>query len=97
MKLVWTDGAFETLREARDYLTTAASEEFARRTIQEIYAKTQLLRDHPRLGYRHDEKRGVERRILLFGHYRILYGVETDRVTIFGIFHAARDVDLSES
>lgn len=96
VKLIWTDGAFETLRQVRDGLYELAGEEVARQTIQEIYAKTELLLTHPRLGYYHDMKRGIERRILLYGHYWILYGIESDRVSVFGVFHASRNIDVNK-
>lgn len=95
-KLVWTDEAFESLEEVYAYLVRHSGSA-AKRTVQEIYGRTELLQQFPNLGYRIGERDGVERRVLLFGHYRILYGVDGDRIAVMGIFHAARDIDLSSS
>jgi toxin ParE1/3/4 len=50
-------------------------------TINSIYEKAQLLRNHPRIGYNYDPAAPREVRILLYDHYRITYLVKV-KVTL---------------
>lgn len=91
-KLVWTEEAFAALEEIYAYIAKDnAKAAFA--TVDGIYKKTQMLQEHPRLGYPHRKRGGVEDRILLYGHYRILYEIDGDRVGVTGVYHAARDIE----
>lgn len=96
VKLIWTDEGFSALESIRDYLEIHVSQEVSRRTVREIYQRSEMLQGFPHLGYKLDVKEGIERRVLLYGHYRIMYGVEADRVSVLGVFHTARDIDLSD-
>jgi hypothetical protein len=56
--------------------------------------KAQLLRNHPRLGYKYEPERSREVRILLYEHYRITYLVKPGgNIEILGVFHGALDID----
>lgn len=58
------------------------------------YEKAQLLRNHPRLGYKYEPERSREVRILLYEHYRIAYLLKPgDNIEILGVFHGALDID----
>jgi plasmid stabilization system protein ParE len=66
----------------------------AHKVVSGIYAKIQLLCDHPRLGQRYERITDREVREILYGHYRIAYLVQTeDRIEILGIFHAAMEIE----
>lgn len=53
-----------------------------------IYAKVQLLRDHPRLGQRYEPIADREVRETSYGHYRIAYLiVDETRIEVLGVFH----------
>jgi toxin ParE1/3/4 len=63
-------------------------------TYDDIYEKAQLLRNHPRLGYKYEPERSREVRILLYEHYRIAYLLKPgDNIEILGVFHGALDID----
>ena len=56
--------------------------------------KAQLLRNHPRLGYKYEPERSREVRILLYEHYRIAYLVKPGgNIEILGVFHGGLDID----
>ena len=57
-----------------------------------IYDRTQILLDHPEIGYRYENsKRNV--RILLYGHYRIAYLIKLNgNIDILGVFHGSLDI-----
>jgi len=90
---VWTLEAANWLEQIHDYISKH-SPGSAHSVVKGIYRKIQLLRDHPRLGQRHEAITDREVRELLYGHYRIAYLIKTeDRVEILGIFHGAMDID----
>lgn len=66
----------------------------ARRVIQGIYDKIQTLKDFPELGYRYSHRSGEDIRILLYGHYRIAYLIQPERVVeILGIYHGSLEIE----
>lgn len=60
--------------------------------VNGIYERSQILADHPEIGYRyHSSSRQI--RILLYGHYRIAYLVkDSGDVDILGVFHGVLDI-----
>ena len=68
----WTRESEIWLEDNYDYVA-ADDPEAAERTVTLIYEKAQLLRNHPRLGYKYEPERSREVRILLYEHYRIAY------------------------
>jgi plasmid stabilization system protein ParE len=92
-ELNWTHEAESWLKDIYDFIA-ADNPEAAAQTVEGIYERAQLLKQHPGAGYRHETQysRGV--RILLYGHYRISYVVKTDgNIDILGVFHGALDID----
>jgi len=89
----WTAEAERWLRDIHDYIALDKPEA-ASRTVRAIYEKAQLLARFPELGYRYENVRGRDIRILIYGHYRIAYLNETDgTIDILGVFHAALDME----
>ncbi|HKR14042.1 MAG TPA: type II toxin-antitoxin system RelE/ParE family toxin [Pyrinomonadaceae bacterium] len=89
----WTREAEIWLRDIYNYIA-ADDPDAATRTITEIYEKTQLLKTHPRIGYRYEPEHSREVRILLHEHYRITYLIKPEGdIDIIGVFHGALDID----
>jgi len=89
----WTRESEIWLKDIYDYIA-AENPNAAAETITNIYGKSQLLRDHPRLGPRYEGEQSREVRILLYEHYRITYLIKTDgNIDILGVFHGALDID----
>lgn len=88
VKLIWTDHAFACLRAIRDYIAQD-SPEAARRVANGIYAKTEILQQFPQLGYLHETKPEGEVRVLIYGHYKIMYTYDQQSVHVVGVYHAA--------
>ena len=89
----WTAEAEQWLRDIYDYIS-ADKTEAARRVVDGIYAKAQLLLKFPEMGYRYDRYTDLHIRILLYGHYRITYLIKPDnKIDILGVFHGALDID----
>ena len=93
VNIVWSDEAVKWLEKIYAYIAEEAPTS-AKRVINQIYEKAQILQHFPQIGYRY-EKVEEEIRILLFGHYRIAYLYEEHKntVTILGIFHGALAIE----
>jgi len=80
----WLEDIFEHIAE--DNPRAAAN------VVSGIYERSQVLIDHPEIGYRYQSSsRRV--RILLYGHYRIAYVVKgSGDIDILGVFHGALDI-----
>ena len=62
--------------------------------VRGIYAKVQLLREHPRLGQRYEPIQDREVRETTYGHYRIAYLVVDEAcITVLGVFHGRMDIE----
>ena len=89
----WTIEAEVWLRDIYDYIAHD-NPSAAARVVDGIYEKTQLLKEHPEIGYKYRSESEGEIRILLYGHYRIAYLLAGDKsIDILGIFHGALEID----
>ena len=89
----WTAEAERWLRDIYDYIAQDKPVAAAN-VVSGIYAKAQLLRDFPEIGYLHRKEPDGEIRILLYGHYRIAYFIKSqERIDIVGVFHGSLDID----
>ena len=92
-KLNWTRESEIWLKDIYNYIA-ADDPEAAAQTVINIYEKAQLLKDHPRIGYRYEPEQTREVRILLYDHYRIAYLIKPGGdIDVIGIFHGALDID----
>ncbi|MEP6706935.1 MAG: type II toxin-antitoxin system RelE/ParE family toxin, partial [Pyrinomonadaceae bacterium] len=89
----WTEEAQAWLRDIHDYIAQD-NKDAAARTVSGIFLKTQLLKQHPRIGHQYEAAAPREVRILLYGHYRIAYLIgPDDNIDILGVFHGALNID----
>jgi len=92
-EVVWTERASSWLQDIYDYIAEE-NPAAAKRTIEAIYNKAMLLSRFPELGYRYERWADRNVRILLYGHYRIAYLIQSNgNIDIVGVFHAALDMD----
>jgi plasmid stabilization system protein ParE len=91
--LGWTEEAERWLLKIHDYIAKDSPAN-AFNVVQTIYSKAQILGRFPELGYVYRSPSGREVRILLWGHYRIVYHrLSADAVEILGVFHGAMELD----
>lgn len=89
----WTTEAELWLREIHDYIARD-NPDAARRTVERIYRKAEVLEEFPQIGYVYRPRGGEPVRILLYGHYRIAYRIKSDNgIDVLGVFHGALDID----
>jgi toxin ParE1/3/4 len=90
-KVVWTREAERWLRKIHDYIA-ADKPAAAFQVVQSIYQRAQVLAQFPGAGQVHRSASGREVRILLWGHYRIVYVQRPDdEVHVLGVFHGAME------
>jgi len=91
-EIIWTDEAVRWLEEIHSYIARD-NPNAARRTVEGIYEKIQILKSFPEIGYLHDKDTNPDVRVLLYGHYRIAYLLKSkERVEILGIFHGSLEI-----
>lgn len=90
----WTEEASSRLREIFEYIAED-SEPAAGRVVNGIYEKAQSLMHFPDRGFTYTTRQGRPVRVLLYGHYRIVYRLEREpgAVQILGVYHGAMDMD----
>jgi len=93
VSIYWTDEAHNWLKDIHDYIVLD-KKSIAKKVVTEIYEKVQILKHSPRIGYRYENDKENEIRILLYGHYRIAYLIKDEHtIDILGVFHGALDIE----
>jgi plasmid stabilization system protein ParE len=91
-KVVWTAEAEQWLRRIHDYIARDKPAA-AFGVIESLYRRAEILAQFPEIGHVHTTPSGRDVRILLWGHYRIVYLQRgADEVHILGVFHGAMDL-----
>ncbi len=88
----WTDEAADRLRENFEYIAET-SPQAAAETVGGIYRLAETLDRFPERGFAYQTRSGRSARIVLYGHYRVVYRLEPSAsVIILGVFHGAMDL-----
>lgn len=91
-KIRWTEEASKWLRDIYDYIAQD-NPSAAARVVEGIYNKVQILKDFPEIGYIYKSEPEGNIRVLLYGHYRIVYLLKVKAsIEILGVFHGAMDI-----
>jgi plasmid stabilization system protein ParE len=92
-KVVWTQEAERWLLKIHDYIALDKPAA-AFNVVKSIYSRAQVLGQFPKSGQSYMTRSGREARILMWGHYRIVYIQPSDNeVHIVGVFHGAMDLE----
>lgn len=93
VELNWTHEARVWLRGIYEYIAED-DPETAKRTVDSIFQRAQVLKEFPRIGHRYEDYAAAKIRILLYGHYRIAYFIKSKaEIVILGVFHGALDLE----
>ena len=90
-ELVWTEESERWLKDIFDYIS-ADNPRAAEGVVSGIYDRAQTLVMFPESGYRYQGST-EDVRILQYGHYRIAYKVDGDKIFVLGVFHGALAID----
>ncbi|TFG00882.1 MAG: type II toxin-antitoxin system RelE/ParE family toxin [Promethearchaeota archaeon] len=89
----WTTESEIWLKDIHEYISKDDKEK-ADSVINGIYNKAQLLLEFPKIGQRYKLTNEGDVRILLYGHYRIVYILKNKNdIDILGVFHGSLDLD----
>ena len=88
--VVWSLQARSDLKAIFDYIARDSAH-YARKVVQEIAAKPDMLERHPRLGRMVPELSDENVRQLLIYSYRIIYEIVDEDIVILTIVHQRRD------
>jgi toxin ParE1/3/4 len=93
--IIFTPEAQEQLIELYQYIAAAASPDIAERYVNSIVAYCESLQSFPHRGFcRDDIRRGL--RITNYKKRTVIaYAVETDLVSIIGIFYGGQDYEIT--
>ncbi len=91
-KIRWSHEAEQWLKEIYGYISED-NPTAAEKVVSGIYDKAQMLSDFPQLGHKYREEPEGDIRILLYGHYRIAYIINSNYIDILGVFHGALDIE----
>lgn len=92
VKVFWTGESKKWLGEIYDYIASDSPEN-AKKVIFNIIERADVLRDFPSIGQRLLDWPDYEIRMLLYGHYRIVYFERSEaRIDILGVYHNALDL-----
>ncbi len=92
MEIRWTEEASSNLEQIYNYIARDNSIN-AERVINGIFKKVQTLSAHPQLGYTYYSRSGSETRVMIYGHYKIIYLINNSAIEILGIYHGAMNID----
>jgi toxin ParE1/3/4 len=92
VEIRWLKEARDDLRDIYDYISLD-SERYAKRQIDKLINRTQILKNQIRVGKEVEEINKPEIREVIEGNYRIIYRiVNENQVHILMVHHGARDL-----
>jgi toxin ParE1/3/4 len=88
--VIWADPAKSDLRAIHDFIASD-SKYYAKKVIQDILDRTDVLEEYPMAGRKVQETDDENIREIFAYSYRILYEIKSEKVHIIGIIHGRRD------
>lgn len=95
MKIIWTELAVNKLEEFADYIALDKPIA-AQKWVEKIQKSANKLKDYHQLGREVPEVRRQDIRELIEGNYRIIYRVESKRISILTIRHTKQLLTKSD-
>lgn len=95
MKIVWTEQAFERLREISDYIAFD-SPEVASKFIDTLIQRGESLSNFPKSGRVVPEIDAEDIREIIEGNYRLVYRLKKNAIEILTIFESRRELPVNE-
>jgi toxin ParE1/3/4 len=93
VKIIWSRKSSNDLKNIYNYIAQN-SLFFAKKTIDKLYIRTQILKDFPEIGKIVPEFEVEHIRELIEGNYRIIYKITGSKnIEIVTIWHSSRDLN----
>lgn len=92
VQINWLNEARDDLKDIYIYISRD-SKRYAKRQVDQIFSRTQILKNHLKAGKIVEEINQPEIREIIEGNYRIIYRIINENcVDILMIHHSARDL-----
>jgi len=90
----WSERSLEQLEAIHSWIFKDSPLQ-AGRMVEQIWERSQILVQFPRIGHLWQLDGGAEVRILFYGHHKVPYRFdpESDQVVILGVFHGRMEFD----
>jgi toxin ParE1/3/4 len=88
VKVRWTTKAISQLESIYNF---HQSEYYARRLVDRLVGRTDMLGDFPEMGRAIPELQDLRTRELIVSPYQVIYRIEHDEVQILSLVHGRRD------
>ncbi|HED36988.1 MAG TPA: type II toxin-antitoxin system RelE/ParE family toxin [Ignavibacteria bacterium] len=89
MKIIWTELAVEKIEEFADYIALDKPS-VALKWVRKIQRSVNKLKDFAEAGRKVPEIKRSDIREIIEGNYRIIYRVESDRISILTVRHCSQ-------
>ena len=93
--VIWSDPAKADLHSIHDYIAHD-SRHYAKKVIQDILEKTDVLDDLPKIGKIVAELNDEAVRELWFYSYRIIYEIKPELIEVLAVIHKRQDLQPEE-
>lgn len=92
VEIFWTEESKLWLKEIHDYISVD-SQTNAKEVVKSIIDRTESLKTFPSIGQRLIDWPDYNIRMILFGHYRIVYLIKSElQIDVLGVYHSALDL-----
>jgi plasmid stabilization system protein ParE len=88
--VIWANPAKTDLKAIHDFIASD-SKYYARKVIQDIIDRTNIIETYPMIGRKVPEIDDENVREIFAYSYRILYEIKSEKIYIIGIIHGRRD------
>lgn len=95
MKILWSPLAVDRTSEIAEYIAQDKPSA-AQQWVKSLFLKVEQLKTSPEMGRIVPEIENNQFRELIFGNYRIIYRIETDRISILTIRHGKQILPINE-
>ena len=95
MKIVWSPLALDRASEIADYIAQDKPSA-AEKWLENVFSKVEQLKSFPEMGRIVPELGRKQIRELIYGNYRIIYGLENKRILILTIRHGKQLLPFEE-
>lgn len=93
--VIWSEPAKADLRAIHDFIAKD-SPYYAKKVVQDIREKTNVLNDLPKVGKKVVEVNDEMIRELLLYSYRIIYEIKPRQVEVLGVIHKRLDFKVED-
>ena len=95
MKIFWSEFAIEKVAGIAEYINRDSTQ-VAEKWVVSIFDRVKQLESFPESGRRVPEVNRSNIREIFFGHYRIIYKIETDHIAILTVCHGKQILPVDD-